>query len=241
MDGGNFVLFSTYRDCDDVLRHPLSSSDQLKSTAAQQDMAADPSMRQETTPSFLFLDPPDHTRLRKLVSKAFAPKVVNALQPEISALVDRLLDRIAAKGSFDVVADFAYPLPVAVICRLLGVPLEDEPRFSRASAVLAKALDPFFTDDQTASNALTYTALLANTDNDEVLTGGWYRNQFWFVPGPDGDALVCLGIHGQMVYVNPAAGVVAAKLSSWPWPQDAVALFATIAAFDAVAAAVAPA
>jgi hypothetical protein len=147
--GGNFVLFSTYRDCDDVLRHPLSSSDQLKSTAAQQDMAADPSMRQETTPSFLFLDPPDHTRLRKLVSKAFAPKVVNALQPEISALVDRLLDRIAAKGSFDVVADFAYPLPVAVICRLLGVPLEDEPRFSRASAVLAKALDPFFTDDQT--------------------------------------------------------------------------------------------
>jgi cytochrome P450 len=147
--GGNFVLFSTYRDCDDVLRHPLSSSDQLKSTAAQQDMAADPSMRQETTPSFLFLDPPDHTRLRKLVSTAFAPRVVNALQPEISALVDGLLDRIAAKGSFDVVADFAYPLPVAVICRLLGVPLEDEPQFSRASAVLAKALDPFFTDDQT--------------------------------------------------------------------------------------------
>jgi cytochrome P450 len=149
LDGGNFVLFSTYRDCDDVLRHPLSSSDQLKSTAAQQDMAADPSLREETTPSFLFLDPPDHTRLRKLVSKAFAPRVVNALQPEISELVDGLLDRIAAKGSFDVVADFAYPLPVAVICRLLGVPLEDEPQFSRASAVLAKALDPFFTDDQT--------------------------------------------------------------------------------------------
>jgi cytochrome P450 len=63
--------------------------------------------------------------------------------------VEGLLDRIADKGSFDVVADFAYPLPVAVICRLLGVPLEDEPRFSRASAVLAKALDPFFTDDQT--------------------------------------------------------------------------------------------
>jgi CubicO group peptidase (beta-lactamase class C family) len=53
--------------------------------------------------------------------------------------------------------------------------------------------------------------------------------------------LLCLGIHGQMVYVNPAAGVVAAKVSSWPSPQDAVALFATIAAFDAVAAAVAPA
>src|ERR1700738_1832543 len=129
LGGGNFVLFSTYRDCDDVLRHPLSSSDQFKSTAAQQDLAADPSMRQESTPSFLFLDPPDHTRLRKLVSKAFAPKVVNVLLPEISELVDGLLDRIAAKGSFDVVEDFAYPLPVAVICRLLGVPLGDEPQF----------------------------------------------------------------------------------------------------------------
>ena len=93
-------------------------------------------------PGFLFLDPPDHTRLRKLVGKAFAPKVVNALQPDISALVDGLLDRIAERGEFDVVDDFAYPLPVAVICRLLGVPLDDEPQFSHASAVLAQALDP---------------------------------------------------------------------------------------------------
>jgi cytochrome P450 len=56
-----------------------------------------------------------------------------------------LLDRIAEKGGFDVVDDFAYPLPVAVICRLLGVPLDDEPQFSHASAVLAQALDPFST------------------------------------------------------------------------------------------------
>lgn len=152
--GGDFVLFSTYRDCDEVLRHPLSSSDYRKSTAAQRAIAADPSARLETPPGFLFLDPPDHTRLRKLVSKAFAPKVVGALQPEISALVDGLLDRVAAKGSFDVVADFAYPLPVAVICRLLGVPLEDEPRFSRASAVLAKALDPFLTSDAELEDSL---------------------------------------------------------------------------------------
>ncbi len=93
---------------------------------------------------FLFLDPPDHTRLRKLVSKAFVPKVVNELQPEIAALVDGLLDRIAEQGRFDVIGDLAYPLPVAVICRLLGVPLEDEPEFGRASALLAQALDPFF-------------------------------------------------------------------------------------------------
>ena len=96
-------------------------------------------------PGFLFLDPPDHTRLRKLVSKAFVPKVVKALEPDITALVDGLLDKVADAGQFDVIADLAYPLPVAVICRLLGVPLEDEPKFSRASALLAQALDPFIT------------------------------------------------------------------------------------------------
>ena len=93
-------------------------------------------------PGFLFLDPPDHTRLRKLVSKAFAPKVVNALRPDISALVDGMLDGIAEKGWFDVVEDFAYPLPVAVICRLLGVPLEDEPQFSHASATACAIAGP---------------------------------------------------------------------------------------------------
>ena len=69
------------------------------------------------------------------------------------------------------------------------------------------------------------------------MPGGMYRNQFW-LPFPDRDVLLCLGIHGQMVYVNPSAGVVAAKVSSWPTPQDAVALFATVAAFDAIAASV---
>jgi cytochrome P450 len=102
----------------------------------------------------LFLDPPDHTRLRKLVSKAFAPKVVNALQPDITILVDGLLDRIAEKGRFEVVEDLAYPLPVAVICRLLGVPLEDEPQFSHASGLLAQSLDPFVAFTGTPSDNL---------------------------------------------------------------------------------------
>jgi cytochrome P450 len=139
----NVAVFSTYRDCDEVLRHPSSSSDRLKSTLTQRLLQSGAAPRPLGPPGFLFLDPPDHTRLRKLVSKAFAPKVVNALQPDISALVDGLLDRIAEKGQFDVVEDFAHPLPVAVICRLLGVPLEDEPQFSHASALLAQSLDPF--------------------------------------------------------------------------------------------------
>ena len=123
----NLTVFSSYQDCDDVLRHPASASDRLKSTVAQREIAAGNEPRPLGQPGFLFLDPPDHTRLRKLVSKAFVPKVVKALEPDITALVDSLLDKVAGAGHFDVIADLAYPLPVAVICRLLGVPLEDEP------------------------------------------------------------------------------------------------------------------
>ncbi|MGO8935696.1 MAG: cytochrome P450 [Mycobacterium sp.] len=139
----NVTVFSTSRDCDEVLRHLLSSSNRWNSTIAQRQLASGAWSKPAVPPGFLFLDPPDHTRLRKLVSKAFAPKVVNALQPDITAMVDGLLDQIAERGHFDVIGDLAYPLPVAVICRLLGVPLEDEPMFSQASALLAEALDPF--------------------------------------------------------------------------------------------------
>jgi len=139
----NLAIFSTYRDCDDVLRHPSTSNDRLKSTIAQRLLQGAAAPRPLGPPGFLFMDPPDHTRLRKLVSKAFAPKVVNAMQPDIAALVDGLLDRIAEKGQFDVVEDFAYPLQVAVICQLLGVPREDESQFSEPTAQLAQALDPF--------------------------------------------------------------------------------------------------
>jgi cytochrome P450 len=143
----NLTVFSAYRDCDEAMRHPSSSVERRKSTIAQRlfaDVADGANVRMQGPPMFLFLDPPDHTRLRKLVSKAFVPKVVNELAPEITALVDGLLDGIAQRGRFDVISDLAYPLPVAVICRLLGIPLEDEPEFGRASALIAQALDPFF-------------------------------------------------------------------------------------------------
>jgi cytochrome P450 len=161
----NLTVFSAYQDCDDVLRNPSSASDRLKSTVAQREIAAGESPRPLGTPGFLFLDPPDHTRLRKLVSKAFAPKVVKALEPDITALVDSLLDRIAEQGRFDVIADLAYPLPVAVICRLLGVPIEDEPKFSWASALLAQALDPF----------ISFTGEMPDGFAERMQAGLWLR------------------------------------------------------------------
>ena len=139
----NLCVFAGFADCDEVLRHPSSCSDRLKSTSAQRAIAAGEQARPFGVPGFLFLDPPDHTRLRELVSKAFSPKVVRTLEPEIARLVDALLDGVERNGRFEVIADLAYPLPVAVICRLLGVPVEDEPQFSAASALLAQGLDPF--------------------------------------------------------------------------------------------------
>jgi cytochrome P450 len=139
----DLVVFASFADCGEVLRNPASCSDRTKSTIAQRALAAGENLRPFGTPSFLFLDPPDHTRLRRLVSKAFSPRVVKSLEPGIAELVDELLDKVAAAGQFEVIADLAYPLPVAVICRLLGVPIEDEPQFSWASSLLAQGLDPF--------------------------------------------------------------------------------------------------
>jgi CubicO group peptidase (beta-lactamase class C family) len=76
----------------------------------------------------------------------------------------------------------------------------------------------------------------AQTDNESVLPGGWYRNKFWFVPSGQGTALVCLGIHGQMVYVNRATQTVGVKLSSWPQAQSVTHLVDTLRAFASVCA-----
>jgi CubicO group peptidase (beta-lactamase class C family) len=73
----------------------------------------------------------------------------------------------------------------------------------------------------------------AASDSEPVLPGGWYRNQFWFVPGPSGDIQLCLGIHGQMVFVDRGTRTVAVKLSSWPAEQDHAHLLDTIRAFAA--------
>lgn len=107
--------------------------------------------------SFLMLDPPAHTRLRGLVSKAFTRKVVANLEGEIEAITTRLLDAARDRGGdMEVVDDLAYPLPVAVICALMGVPAEDHAVFAGWSKVLASSLDPTFgeTDLTVAERAL---------------------------------------------------------------------------------------
>jgi cytochrome P450 len=91
--------------------------------------------------SMLFRDPPDHTRLRTLVSKAFTPRVVEQMREHIQEIVAGVLARLAPAGAMDLVADFAYPLPVAVICEMLGVPGAERERFRDWTLHIARSLD----------------------------------------------------------------------------------------------------
>jgi pimeloyl-[acyl-carrier protein] synthase len=92
-------------------------------------------------PSMLLQDPPDHTRLRTLVNKAFTPRVIEGLRGWIQQMVDALLDAAADRGEMDLIADFAYPLPVSVICEMVGVPAQDRDRFRHWSNDVARSLD----------------------------------------------------------------------------------------------------
>lgn len=77
----------------------------------------------------LNIDPPDHTRLRRLVSRAFTPRRVAAFAPRVQELTDRLIDGFAGRGEADLIHEFAFPLPIYAICELLGVPAEDQDDF----------------------------------------------------------------------------------------------------------------
>lgn len=92
--------------------------------------------------SMLDRDPPDHTRLRRLVSQAFTPKRVEALMPAIEALVDEALDRIADEGTVNLIDALAFPLPFAVITEMMGMPENDVDRLRELSSVLVRSLEP---------------------------------------------------------------------------------------------------
>ncbi|MGW0992159.1 cytochrome P450 [Streptomyces sp. NPDC002523] len=125
-EDGSYVV-STYREITDLLHNPQLSSDtrNLSSpTAGAEDQA---------TPAFINLDPPEHDRLRRMAMRHFGPPhtpgLVTGMEPDLAGIVSGLIDGLAGKEQIDIVDDFAYPFPVTVICHLLGVPREDEPRF----------------------------------------------------------------------------------------------------------------
>ena len=157
-DDGTYVV-STHAQISTLLHDPRVSSDERKSARGAGALVASGKLGAMAEPPFIFLDPPDHDRLRRLVMGQFTPARVEGMRDRAVRLVDELLDARGDRGQLDVVDDLAYPLPVAVICDLLGVPREDEPRFHGWATALARSLDPAqgMTDEEArqASQAAT--------------------------------------------------------------------------------------
>jgi cytochrome P450 len=134
-----FWVLTRYDDCVAVLRDQRFGREEFQQmlTAVYGDDTEKPTLPR----SMLFRDPPDHTRLRGLVSKAFTPRTIEQMRGHIQEIVDRLLDRVAGQGGMDVIEDLAYPLPVTVICEMLGVPVDDHASIRSWSADIARSLD----------------------------------------------------------------------------------------------------
>jgi hypothetical protein len=138
-------IISRYADCLALLKDPRASSDPGQSNAyrsAVERGLIDPDEALGRTPPFLITDPPGHTRLRGLVSKAFTPNVIEGLRARVQQIVDELFDRAGERGVTELIEEIAYPLPVRVICELLGVPAEDHQTFKEWSRLLARSMDP---------------------------------------------------------------------------------------------------
>jgi cytochrome P450 len=144
-----------YDDCFQLLRDPSMSVEDRNSDilegerAAQADAVAESlGVTAERDLSMLNVDPPDHTRLRRLVSKAFTPRSIEELRPVIQRLVDEQLDTVTANGGGDIVAELAFPLPFDVITEMLGMPDADKETIKVWSGHMVKAIDPIISEDE---------------------------------------------------------------------------------------------
>ncbi len=137
---GETIWFALgHADVTTMLRHPNLSTDESHAATEAERVEEDPNRSR----SLLFMDPPDHTRLRGLVARAFTPRRIDELRATTQAIATELVDAMAAKtGPVDLVQAFAYPLPVRVICALLGVPPENEALFTSWSRGVARSVDP---------------------------------------------------------------------------------------------------
>ena len=138
-------LFTRYDDCSLVLRDRRFSKDYSDPEALKRRFG--PTALEEPavvalTHTMLMRDPPDHTRLRGLVTKAFNARRIESLRPWVREMADRLIDAAMPAGRMDAIRDLAFPLPVMVICELLGIPEADRGGFMKGSGMGGRLLDP---------------------------------------------------------------------------------------------------
>jgi cytochrome P450 len=145
--GADAWLVTRYADAKELLADPRLSKDSSRARELFRARAGDsgePAVAQiaDLSQHMLNADPPTHTRLRKLVNKAFTVRTVARLRPRIEEITAELLDEVAAAGAVDLIKSFAFPLPTTVICEMLGVPAEDRYRFSAWTATLLSRAEP---------------------------------------------------------------------------------------------------
>ncbi|MBV8981555.1 MAG: cytochrome P450 [Acidimicrobiia bacterium] len=165
---------------DDVLRFlrdPSLSVEDANAKPTILDKFADEVMgderdRETGTRAMINRDPPDHTRLRKLVSKAFTPRRTEGLRPRVQELVDASLDQAAAAGGMELMSDYAFPLPFAVISEMLGMPPTDSDKLRDWSGTLVRTLEPV------VDPALMHAILEASKNMRGLITDviAWKRN-----------------------------------------------------------------
>ena len=142
---GSYVL-TTYKEIISVYRNfKIWSSDKKTEFGAK--FGASPLFEHHTT-SVVFVDPPDHTRIRKIFQQAFTPKSIRGLEKDIIKLVDSYLITMHEKKKFDFVSDFSFRLPVDVVCSVLGIPSEDRGLIRDWAHKILGALEPKLTPKQ---------------------------------------------------------------------------------------------
>lgn len=146
-DNLDFWYLTRFEDCRTVLR----SNSFGKSPRHERVSFVDGQVREpnpDDVPSMLFQNPPDHTRIRGLVSRAFTPRRMEEMRPQVKALTDELLDEMGGDDVVDLIDRFAFQLPVRVIAALVGVPSEDRDWFRPRTADLVRTLEPTATADE---------------------------------------------------------------------------------------------
>ena len=202
----NQWLLFRYDDVSRILRDPsMSVSDDKIEVFDEKRLAmfkAAAGAEFERSTSMLNADPPDHTRLRRLVSKAFTPSSIEALRPRVQQLVDAMLDPMAERGTGDVVTELAFPLPFDVISEMLGMPDADKEQIAAWSGAVVKTLDPIISDDEIVAAIEGSRAMEAHID--QVIA--WKRDHpaddllsALIAAEEDGDRLSSIELRDQVV------------------------------------------
>ncbi len=161
-DGNYAWLVTRYDDAVTVLKDPRFVKDVRRVCPSEvwQQLVPDQEVFHLISEHMLNFDPPDHTRLRRLVSQAFTPRLIEQLRGRIQYLSDSLLDAVQERGYMDLIDEFAYPLPITVISEMLGIPVEDRGKFRAWSTALVDNSGMFRRPTQVPAELEAFTSYL---------------------------------------------------------------------------------